>query len=509
MSEAPRLNSATDATTTRYASLSGLAVAAAVVAAVFVVVLLLLGWQAYSAGRPLLEGGLFLLPAVGVMLAFIARRQIRNSEGARTGEAYANLGWWVCVVVGACYLAYWMATEFAIRADAERVMYAWADKFTKANPIDPNDKAAREGFRLIDPNVAANPRLLQAPQPAAAFAQMRNSPLLLLFARNPDATLVPQGLRNWQMAPDGNIGCEVAATIKCAEGEFPVVVPMQATNSEKGRLWQVQPGQKFLDLTKAERTRYGWLIDTLEQQAKRTCEAFVGSLRVQPSLVPVAQSAVVDGFITGKTSPQIADALLRSTGGRQLLVGGTTVIGWQTDPGDAFFARLGGAPMTDDEYERADGQKARDGLARLRGVWEQPAAAELAPAWLSTFTPPQAILENCLFDLSDKSKVVVRVPIEFLPPPTGSVRSQDEFHRTRGMFASGYLVMVCDDPTVMAELNAARGEPGRTTRDRPEDLRTRRFPLRVVRLESELVPLGSAKEQPNQEPGRPDGMPPG
>lgn len=509
MADAPKLNSATDATAARYAPLSGLAVAALGVAVVFVLVLLAFALPAWASGQPLLEVWLFVFPAVGVALAFIARRQVRNSEGARTGEGYANAAWWICMVAGACYLSHWLATEWGVRSDAERSMTTWAEKFRAGNPSDPNDAAVREAYlKTLDPGqvgaFTANPKLLQAPQYAMPLARLRNSPLLLVSARNPEATLVPQGLKGWQMLPEGKVECVVAANLKCREGEFPVLVEMQGVNTDKGRVWRVAPNQMYCDPNLGVRTRYGWLIAALDRESQSQCEQFVNVLRVFPP--QFGQSAAVDGFISGRANPAYIDSLLKSTEGRLMLVGGVGVTGGNPDPGDAFFARGNGQPMTNDPYDRPDGVKGTGGLNILRGVWSDSPTAKLAPAWWSKLTPEQAMVRNTVIEVEPTAdqagiaRLVLRVPVEFQP------RAGD-FLTTPNTFASGRLVFVCDDRAVLDELAAARSAAASETpsREPPADLVARRFSLRLLRLESDLVPV-AAPAPPASQQGGPGGQ---
>lgn len=515
MADAPKLNSATDATAARYAPLSGLAVTSLVVAVVFVLVLLVFAVPAWLGGQPLLEWWLLVFPAVGIALAFVARRQIRNSEGARTGEGYANAGWWMCVVAGACYLTYWMATEMGVRSDAERAMTTWAEKFRGGNPNDPNDPAMREAYlKTLDPgqvgSFTANPKLLQAPQYAMPLARLRNSPLLLVSARNKDATtLVPLGLREWKVLPEGKMECQVAATLKSPEGEFPVLVEMQGVNTEKGRVWQIRPNQAYCDPDRGTRTRYGWLVATLDRDAQSLSEQFVNVLRVFPP--QFGQSAAVDGFISGRATPAYVDALLKSSTERMMLVGGAGVSGGHPDPGEAFFARGNGQPMTDGEYDRPDGVKGTGGLTLLRGVWTDANSTKLAPAWWSKLTPPEAMVRNTAIEVeptADKNgiaRVLFRVPVEFQP-------REGDFLTTPNAFASGKLVFVLDDKAVLDELTAARSAAAgeKPSREPPADLLTRRYPLRLLRLESDLVPVSAPAPPPSQQggPGGQGGPPP-
>jgi hypothetical protein len=493
MADAPKLNSATDATATRYAPLSWAAVASLAVAVVFALTLLALGWNAYSNGQPLFMPLLFALPALGIFLAFLARRHIRNSEGARTGEAYANVGWWTCVVVGACYFAYLIANDLSVRTEAESRMAEWADDLGKGNPTDPTDPHVWRAFEgTLDPGapVIVNPRewdrskprptplavpaAAHSPQAAGPFAQFRNTPLLLVWARNRDAArFTPNGLKIWDLSPDGKLRCEVAGTLTCPEGEFPAVVPMAATSDpkKKKRSWQVVPTPQFqyAELDRAARTRYGWLVLALERRAFEAADQTLVDawLRQQPPAVP---------------------------------------------PADDFFARSNGQPHTNDPFTRPDGTKVSDARAVLREVWERPRAAGLGvpaaptalpgfPKTATGFRTPEVAPRFALVDTSDPARVVVRVTVDFKPP-------RDEYRRSK-QFYTGHLVLVCDDPAVLKELAQARQEAvdgkDRPKTEPPPELGDRPFPFRVIRLESDLMPLLVPEAGPAGAGGPPGG----
>lgn len=514
MADAPKLNSATDATAARYAPLSWLAVTSLAVSGVFVLVLIVMGVMAYNAGQPLLEVWLFIFPLVAIFLAFVSRREIRNSEGARTGEVYANVGWWTSVVVGACYFAYLIANDLAVRADAERAMTQWAEKVGKADPNNPLDPSAREAFeKTLDPGnpVIGNPQAVQTGPLGVGYGLFRNSPLLLVWARNrADAKFTPNGLRGWQFSPDGKLTCEVAGTLSCPEGDFPVFVPFQGSTDPKAktkaRTWQVISGKRFqyLDLELASRTRYGWLIADLERSAVFAADQFLDTLRLP---APFGPSAAVDGFVANRHTPEYTADLIRGLDARAALVGPSAFVVGPTDPAAVtvgFFARANGQPMTDAPYDRADGQKVDRGLESLREVWERPALAMLYPTFKSKLRGPDAAPRFPIVDASDPARVLVKVPVDFVP-------RRAEFLSTRGVFTSGHLVLACDDPAVVKEVAESYQEakagrsPLKTT---PPEGPARNFRFRVIRFESDLLPIVSPELQQGPGGGLPGGPPP-
>src|SRR5689334_14819644 len=99
--------------TQSYTPISWPAVAAFGAAVVFVLTLVALGLDARLKRRPLLEPEFVaFFVAIILVLSFISRRVVRNSEGTRTGNVAVtgsvslNLpaaAWWVAVVVGLSY----------------------------------------------------------------------------------------------------------------------------------------------------------------------------------------------------------------------------------------------------------------------------------------------------------------------------------------------------------------------------------------------------------------------
>ncbi len=506
MADAPKLNSATDATAGRYATLSWLAVLSLVVAVLFVVLLLWLSWQAYSTGQPLMQWWLFVFPVAGVLLAFVARREVQNSEGARTDKGMAGAAWWACVVGGACYFAYLLANDLAVRAESEQVVVKWADKLAAAKPAEAGDKATWEAFeKTLDPGspMVGNPQAAYLPQVAMHYGQFRNTPLLLVWARNRDAaTFTPNGLRTWDLATDGKLTCEAAATLSCPEGDFPVVIGLQGVVADpktKVRTWQVVPGQqfKFIDLDTAPRTRYGWMIDDLQREAANAADQF---FLAYGSVPPFGPSLAIDRYMGPHRSADYTERLGKPEGlaFRLMLVGPSAILVGPTDPTQVpaadrsphFFTGTSGQPHTDAPFTRPDGQKVPDGgLSTLQKVWAQPTLSLIGPAFRSRLRNPDMAPRFPLVDTADPARVVVKVPVDFHP-------RRDEF--TGKTFSTGLLVMVCDDPAALKDLTAARDD-AKAGRDKPKAEYpgpSRPFPFRVVRFESDLLPVAAPEAQP-------------
>jgi hypothetical protein len=108
-----------------YQPISGYAIAAATIAGMFALALLAIAVQAVFLRRAAMMWELLMLPLIGIVLAVVARIQIKQSEGTRTGLKLASLAWWICILGGAGYAAYVYANEFFI----DRESAAFADTF--------------------------------------------------------------------------------------------------------------------------------------------------------------------------------------------------------------------------------------------------------------------------------------------------------------------------------------------------------------------------------------------
>jgi hypothetical protein len=496
----PKLNSATDASEVRYAPLSWAAVAAAAVGVAFVFTILFLGWTAVSQGKSQYIPVLLAVPVIGVLLAFAARRLIRNSEGARTGIEYANFGWWACVVSGLCYGAYLLAVDFSVRSDATRQMTQWAGKLTQANPANPDDPVVREAFiKTIDianqtGSQVKDPKVFQATF-GIPFGLFRQTNLMLISARNKDtAKVTAEGLLGWEQKEE-ELTCEVRGDLTCAEGKFPLLVKMKSVVADKTRQWQIMGIDKFILEDQYHRplglrTRYGWVVHRAIGQAEGLAINFaytVGNQQLRqkplgpnsPFMPPVAlgQSLAIDAFVRRRIEPAVAEKVLLSSLDRAMLLGGAGGF-WagDTDLPDEFFAREDGKPLSAD-----------DRLA-LKSCW-----APKVPAY-DRITPPghknqMAAQWNPIVEVSD-TQVMVKYPLEMKP-------EAGEFITNPQMYTTGRLVVVFDDPQLAADLTAARkelaavgGDPTRAIHPTPpDDIATRDYKYRAVRIESNLPKL--------------------
>ncbi len=117
-----------------YRPLSLLALAGFGVAVVYAAVLSISAVVALFNRQPLLLPlFLFLVPAAAVVLSWVARDQIRSSEGTRSGLAFTSWGIGLSLVCVLLYGSYYAATYFAVRQQASAVAEEYLDLLSKGD----------------------------------------------------------------------------------------------------------------------------------------------------------------------------------------------------------------------------------------------------------------------------------------------------------------------------------------------------------------------------------------
>jgi hypothetical protein len=235
-----------------YQPVSGLAIGGLLVSGVYALIILVLGGAAlYSSSPLLLPGWVSIgLPVVGAVLCFLARRQIQTSEGTRAGLTLANWGWWLSIVCGLGYFAFYAATYFAVRNQAEAFTATWLDllrqgKLNKAfllsqepgvrKGVNPDDDEAMEA-RF---NTSTSP---DGSTPGLLTAFKGSEKLTPLVQGGPTAEFKPLGVRSWDFV-NGHYQINRIYRITTSYGEFELMVPVQGAMSSKGeyqgREWHV------------------------------------------------------------------------------------------------------------------------------------------------------------------------------------------------------------------------------------------------------------------------------
>lgn len=500
-SRPPALPSTADAQP--YVPVSWMAVAAAAVAAVFVIVLIVAGYGAYRSKRPLILPEILILPAVSIVLCFVAWRMIRNSEGTRTGELFnislPKFAAWTSLILFLGYFTYLSAIDYSIRRDAEGEVTKWVELIRKADDPSGADPIDVAFLRTLDPANRGNyTRLTDRGELRKKLQDryrdeliaFRQSDFIRIAERNRESSeFEPGGLRDWVYKENG-IECVYTGTYKCPEGTFPLAIPLKGieagTGSDGaaiGRQWQVvQSSSGFIQRDKAKITPYGWMLMTLERSGADYCAHIVMLSNMGPGIRPY----IYQLFAAGGQDPIVwcryLTVIPRSGSPEKDVPTGPWFEVFTTMPGTV--AAGGGLVMShpfNADYQAFLQQR----FLRLPGGGE-PSTAQ-RDKFIKNWTEERGITQTggALRTNPDIN------PTIHWSPAVIEVRFPVEIPFTDGTAARGRLVVECTDPTVLAELQSLRqsADPNRTTAPDQREVMTRQFPWKLVRIESDMYPV--------------------
>lgn len=466
-----------------YVPVSWMAVAASAVANLYVAILVSLGIAAFLAKKPLIQPELLVLPALGIVLSFAARRVIRNAEGTRTGENLANTAWWTCVVVGLGYAAYLLAIDFAIRRDARATLDRWIEKVKAGDDLSVNDAFLRTREPVQRANIAPGDTAQIEGRFREDYTGFKQSDIVRIARRNKgECDIVPEGVKEWTYR-SGGIDCSFQGTLRCPEGKFPFVVGLRGADAvggeSVGRQWWVMfsPQNGYLLRDQRSLTPYGWTMTALEESGTFLGHQFLMSLRSGSWSIPYAYQAMMGP--RGAASVQAWQAAAMTTPARLAVSGGLAATGPYTPDftaysfPDHFYKGVGGGEPTPEQR------------AQFKAVWETTGLLQAGGRLRNSADT------HTLLTITDTT-VEVRVPCE-LPFP-----GQDTSAAARGR-----LVLVSLEPDLVRELNQLRAEanPDAGTSTPPPAIIRRDFKWRLVRLESDMVKVVTQQRMPaTQEP---------
>jgi hypothetical protein len=456
------------------------------------VVLIGLGlWDFFKEKKPLLLPVLLILPAIGVVLSYAGRRMIRNSEGTRTGEKLVNSAWWVCIVGGLGYAAYLMAIDFSVRRDATNEVEKWVGNILKDDPnsaihVDMN----RAFIATLDPdrrrNLLADDQTQLETEFRDAYLAFKQCDLVRIVQRNKnECEFVPDGLMDWIDRSNG-VDCLFTGTLKCREGIFPLQIPLKgfeagASSQATRRQWLliVPPSGLFVQ-DKIKRTAYGWTINELEKSGVEVGKEFLFRISNGPTAFYPETYHLMIGSEARLT---FWNSISQTTFGRWALSGGPAIMA-------PFFTPESEKYFRDDFFKLpGGGEPGQDQKTQFKKAWD---ILGLIPPGMRLKTNPDkfpttAITENA---------IEVRLPCE-LPMPGSGVSA-----------ARCRLLIVCTDPAVVADVKRLRDEakPDQVAAAPPDNLHSRNIKWRIVRVETDLIPIEYVSQQRPSMPS-PPGMP--
>jgi hypothetical protein len=272
-----------------YQPLSLLALAALLLAAVYALVITGLAVVAFASGTMMFLGLWSLVfPALAALLAYVARQQIRRSEGILSGMVLTTWALWLSVLFGLGYTAYYVATFLAISWQAERFTRKWFDKLRDGKVaeafMDTREPAQRKienphdaeyMFNKYGPGASAGPRK----GPLSAF-QDRDIVWLLEKTRPEEVQIGFVGVKSWEYDKGGY---QVVQTYRITrpEGTYDFVVGVKSSEGKEieGRQWQVLAEK--LGLADRDLNPLGETLESWRQQSRQFASEWVANKRNQ------------------------------------------------------------------------------------------------------------------------------------------------------------------------------------------------------------------------------------
>ncbi len=279
-----------------YRPVAGFAIAGLIVASLFAVGISAGALVGLVYGVPLLLPWLLVIPAGGAVLSLVAQRQIRNSEGTRSGLALARVGLWLSVLFGLGYAAYITATILAVRQQAEDFLLD-SDKgfFAKLKAQETN--AAFLLTRLPDQRADVDPAddekmQRQFGRDLMAFATSS----LVRFVRQggKKAQIDLQGIAN-STYREGGYWVEADVNVETPDVTVPYRLVVRSRETKTGRKWYVDWTRVPEQAHDVQLTAQGQAVMELIQSSHRVAQNWLRTLTVSTGKAAHALTAKV-GF---------------------------------------------------------------------------------------------------------------------------------------------------------------------------------------------------------------------
>ncbi len=280
-----------------YRRISGFAIAGLVVAAFFSLYIVVVGAWALFQGSPLLlPPVMWALPVLGAALSLTAILLISRSEGTLAGLKLAKCGWWLSVISGLGYGAFYGATYFAVRQQANDWTLAWFEKLKAVSQdqdserlfnsalldtmepahresINPANQAEMERFNIgmVGP---------EGKEVRGVLERFREQQIVqLIIQGGPETQIQPLGLKEWEYTNDA-YKLKRVYRILTAEGTFEAVIPVIGSVSRKrefpGRKWYIE--FRELSVQPKEISPLGQKITVLRRQSQGFLQDWAGKL---------------------------------------------------------------------------------------------------------------------------------------------------------------------------------------------------------------------------------------
>jgi hypothetical protein len=327
---------------TGYRPISGLALAALAVATIFALGISVLGLTAFFLEQAVFVGiWVVVFPIAGLVLAVSAQRRIRRSDGAIGGESVAGWAWWLSVLFGLGFVAFYFGTYLAARRQAEDFNARWFKAVQEDKLIDsflmtldpshrkfykPSDQGAIfQRYGLIPMSKGAKPVLID---------YLHNDLVQLLREAGPHAQIRSLGVRDWVRYQNG---FRMTETYEIATPTATLELLLVTLGSEgkdfEGRQWRISAGES--KVTALGLTTLGQAVDTLRLWARRVAGDFLEKLHRQD-----LTAAYFDTVEPERRSQAMRDFALRNVTEQILNVAGLQLAVPAAGPGAAVIVPL-------------------------------------------------------------------------------------------------------------------------------------------------------------------------
>ncbi len=215
------------------------------------------GSLAFTQGEPFfLSSWIYVIPATGIVISWLALRQIRNSEGTLAGETLAKWGIWVGILSSLGYGAYHLATSLAIQQQSNSFLMV-KDQTGRNSGFFPLllEGKIEHAFLLTqppyrraqyDPDKPKQMAKLDLPIGDTAkglLSHFRESEVVraVRLAAKEGTDIIPLGVQNWDHDKTGFL-VEQSYRIKTSEIIMDIVIHVKSVDSKEpgiGRGWFV------------------------------------------------------------------------------------------------------------------------------------------------------------------------------------------------------------------------------------------------------------------------------
>jgi hypothetical protein len=420
-----------------YRPISGLAVASLICSGLFALILLVFVLLGFFTKKPIDESWHLLFAVLGFALAIIARIQIRQSEGLRSGLQLTVIAWWISVIGGGGYFAYLKANETTLRIQSG----TFADEWFK---VLKTGKEEAGFLYLIDPERRSDPSLnIDDPsikevlelQFGGLWNQFKNHELVQLIRRNRDSfSATSQGVRGWEYTSTGT-RIDWTYRISSAEGVGLCSISLlgKKPKGERTIAWNINVNTDS-GFRRENQTTFGRVFnEDLIPETTRFIMTWLGNSR--PGTKYSAYIRTLPPDQRDKLETQWVEILASAPLQQGLFV--PPDLPEMLDLGPEFFKNEQGQAPTPEE------------LSTFRSIWRD-GEIRFVGASQGGATHPGSPLAS----FTDQG-IKFRFPIE-LPLPSSS------------NIALGYLVVACIDPALNAQLKQLHDE-GMNRPNQPDD----------------------------------------